>query len=244
MRSEPRNARIPVWALSISLAATLEIDIFSFFSSGYLDVSVHRVPSAYLWIQYTVTEVCSAGFPHSEIRGSKDICSSPQLIAAYHVFLRLLVPRHPPCALFSLTNDQIVSHSIPSHLAWCYYWLDLLLLLVYTDLVIANLLSISSDVLLYLIFANFDTLRFYSIFGFQGTNFQELLPVWLNFLSVIRNHKLLCLYTVHLYFLITGKNQHLYESVHSFQSFQRFSFWESGSHLLSHTVSSIVPSAA
>ena len=117
MRSEPRNARIPVWALSISLAATLEIDIFSFFSSGYLDVSVHRVPSAYLWIQYTVTEVYSAGFPHSEIRGSKDICSSPQLIAAYHVFLRLLVPRHPPCALSSLTNDQIVSYLIPSHLA-------------------------------------------------------------------------------------------------------------------------------
>ena len=116
MRSEPRNARIPVWALSISLAATLEIE-FSFFSSGYLDVSVHRVPSAYLWIQYTVTEVYSAGFPHSEIRGSKDICSSPQLIAAYHVFLRLLVPRHPPCALSSLTNDQIVSYLIPSHLA-------------------------------------------------------------------------------------------------------------------------------
>ena len=42
MRSEPRNARIPVWPLSISLAATLEID-FSFSSSGYLDVSVHRV---------------------------------------------------------------------------------------------------------------------------------------------------------------------------------------------------------
>ena len=116
MRSEPRNARIPVWALSISLAATLEIE-FSFFSSGYLDVSVHRVSSVYLWIQYTVTEVYSAGFPHSEIRGSKDICSSPQLIAAYHVFLRLLVPRHPPCALSSLTNDQIVSHLIPSHLA-------------------------------------------------------------------------------------------------------------------------------
>ena len=103
MRSEPRNARIPVWALSISLAATLEIDIFSFFSSGYLDVSVHRVPSVYLWIQYTVTEVYSAGFPHSEIRGSKDICSSPQLIAACHVLLRLLMPRHSPCALFSLT---------------------------------------------------------------------------------------------------------------------------------------------
>ena len=74
MQSEPRSARTPVWALSISLAATLEID-FSFFSSGYLDVSVHRVPSVYLWIQYTVTEVSSAGFPHSDICGSMDICS-------------------------------------------------------------------------------------------------------------------------------------------------------------------------
>ena len=43
MRSEPRGARAPVWAPPISLAATLGID-FSFFSSGYLDVSVHRVP--------------------------------------------------------------------------------------------------------------------------------------------------------------------------------------------------------
>ena len=31
------------------------------------------------------------------------MCSSPQLFAAYHVFLRLLVPRHPPCALIGLT---------------------------------------------------------------------------------------------------------------------------------------------
>ena len=44
-----------------------------------------------------------SGFPHSEISGSQDICSSPKLFAAYHVFHRLLVPRHPPCALSSLT---------------------------------------------------------------------------------------------------------------------------------------------
>ena len=44
-----------------------------------------------------------AGFPHSDIRGSQLICSSPQLFAAYHVFLRLLVPRHPSCALVGLT---------------------------------------------------------------------------------------------------------------------------------------------
>ena len=102
-QSEPQSARTLVWALSISLAATLEIDV-SFFSSGYLDVSVHRVPSVYLWIQYTVHEVFSCGFPHSEICGSMVICTSPQLIAAYHVFHRLLVPRHPPCALISLTK--------------------------------------------------------------------------------------------------------------------------------------------
>ena len=102
MRSEPRRARTTVWPLSISLAATLDIDV-SFSSSGYLDVSVHRVPSVNLWIQLTVTEVSSAGFPHSDICGSRDICSSPQLFAAYHVFRRLLVPRHPPCALISLT---------------------------------------------------------------------------------------------------------------------------------------------
>ena len=102
LRSEPRGARTPVWALPVSLAATPGIE-FSFFSSGYLDVSVHRVPSVYLWIQYTVTEVFSAGFPHSDIHGSQLICSSPWLFAAYHVFLRLLVPRHPPCALLRLT---------------------------------------------------------------------------------------------------------------------------------------------
>ena len=54
MRSEPRNARIPVWPLSISLAATLEIDV-SFSSSGYLDVSVHRVPHVRLLIHLTLT---------------------------------------------------------------------------------------------------------------------------------------------------------------------------------------------
>ena len=101
-QSEPQIARNLVWALSLSLAATKEIDV-SFSSSGYLDVSVPRVPPAWLCIHHTVVKVCLTGFPHSEICGSLDICSSPQLIAAYHVFLRLLVPRHPPCALIRLT---------------------------------------------------------------------------------------------------------------------------------------------
>ena len=42
-------------------------------------------------------------FPHSEICGLQTICVSPQLIAACHVLHRLLIPRHSPYALISLT---------------------------------------------------------------------------------------------------------------------------------------------
>ena len=108
MQSIPQSARTLVWALSISLAATLEIDV-SFSSSAYLDVSVQRVPFIYLCIQYMMTEVFSAGFPHSDIGGSPDICSSPPLFAAYHVLHRLSVPRHPPCALSCLTFRHTVA---------------------------------------------------------------------------------------------------------------------------------------
>ena len=75
----------------------------SFSSSGYLDVSVPRVPLHALWIGAWMAGGFPAGFPHSDICGSSDICSLPQLFAAYHVFLRLSVPRHPPCALSNLT---------------------------------------------------------------------------------------------------------------------------------------------
>jgi hypothetical protein len=44
-----------------------------------------------------------AGFPHSDISGSRPVSGSPELIAAFHVLLRLWLPRHPPYALRSLT---------------------------------------------------------------------------------------------------------------------------------------------
>ena len=37
--------------------------------------------------------------PHSEMSGSQVVCTYPNLIAAYHVLLRLPEPRHPPFAL-------------------------------------------------------------------------------------------------------------------------------------------------
>ena len=48
----------------------------------------------------------SGGFPHSEIHGSKPIPGSPWLNAGYHVLHRLLLPRHPPNALFALDLIQ------------------------------------------------------------------------------------------------------------------------------------------
>ncbi len=44
------------------------------------------------------------GFPHSDILGSQLARSFPRLFAACHVLHRLLAPRHPPWALYSLTR--------------------------------------------------------------------------------------------------------------------------------------------
>ena len=57
-----------VWPLPRSLATTSGISV-DFSSSPYLDVSVQAVPPVYLFIQYTVTGYCPAGFPHSGIHG-------------------------------------------------------------------------------------------------------------------------------------------------------------------------------
>ena len=46
-----------------------------------------------------ITGLQPAELPHSEIAGSKVVCTYPTLIAAYHVLHRLLEPRHPPFAL-------------------------------------------------------------------------------------------------------------------------------------------------
>ncbi len=51
-------------------------------------------------------DMTPGGFPHSEIPGSQLVCSSPRLIAAYHVLHRLLTPRHPPFALRSLISAR------------------------------------------------------------------------------------------------------------------------------------------
>ena len=78
------------WPGPRSLVTTSRVSV-DVLSSGYLDISVHRV--------CFLSDDLTAGFPHSEIHGSKPIRSSPWLIAAYYVLHRLSTPRHPPNAL-------------------------------------------------------------------------------------------------------------------------------------------------
>ena len=95
--STPDDRSLPVWALPSSLAATTGIS-FDYFSSDYLDVSVHQVCLPFGWYNLTRT-----GLPHSEIHESLPACGSSCLFAAYRVLLRLETPRHPPYALSNLT---------------------------------------------------------------------------------------------------------------------------------------------
>ena len=81
--STPCVRRPSVWPLSSSLATTKEIE-FSFFSSGYLDVSLPRVPS------YEPMDSVHGDWalpqPGSPIRRSVDRC----LLAAPHGFSQLI----------------------------------------------------------------------------------------------------------------------------------------------------------
>ena len=72
-----------VWAMPRSLATTRGITIV-LFSCRYLDVSVPCVclPYGVICLQHT-------GLTHSEISASMVICTYTELIAAYHVLLRL-----------------------------------------------------------------------------------------------------------------------------------------------------------
>ena len=98
---QPRRVNSSVCPPAVSLAATQAI-AFAFSSCSYLDVSVHCV---FLLISLTDTgnRYLPVGFPHSDIPGSTLTYSSPRHFVVCHVLLRLLVPRHPPCALINLT---------------------------------------------------------------------------------------------------------------------------------------------
>ena len=97
-----------VWALPRSLATTGGIISYFLFLRVLRCFSSPRSPPQ----EMRMTVLQTAGLSHSEIRGSKVICTSPQLIAACHVLHRLGEPRHPPYALiyFRLLTAHISIH--------------------------------------------------------------------------------------------------------------------------------------
>ena len=82
-----------VWARPSSIASTRG------FTCCFLFLRLLRCFSSPGSPRLSGSAVARTGLPHSEIPGSKVICTSPELIAACHVFHRLLKPRHPPSAL-------------------------------------------------------------------------------------------------------------------------------------------------
>ena len=92
-----------------------------------------RFPTYAYFVQRTLTEYCSAGFPHSEIPGSKPMCGSPRLIAACHVLHRLSMPRHSPCALISLTLRRFAAckSATGSHQELCRLQIRFIVVLCY-----------------------------------------------------------------------------------------------------------------
>ena len=106
-----------VWAVPRSLAATSGITTcFLFLEVLRWFTSLRCLRSAYGFGGGSFG-ISRRGLPHSEIPGSKLVCSLPGLIAAYRVLHRLLAPRHSPYALSSLTIRN-------SNLRWPGFWLQ------------------------------------------------------------------------------------------------------------------------
>ena len=57
-----------------------------------------------MYSPYHVTTFTVTGFPIQKSPDQSLFSNSPKLIAAIHVFHRLLAPRHPPFALYSLAT--------------------------------------------------------------------------------------------------------------------------------------------
>ena len=79
---------------------------FPGFALKTLCIQVKSTWLTLLFITEAKNNSISGGFPHSDISGSKPIPGSPKLNAGYHVLHRLLLPRHPPNALFALDLIQ------------------------------------------------------------------------------------------------------------------------------------------
>ncbi len=91
-----------VWAVPFSFATTGGIALLSL-PTGTEMFQFPALASVAYGFSDGSAGISRRGLPHSGISGLASVCDYPELIAAYHALHRLLVPRHPPCTLSSLT---------------------------------------------------------------------------------------------------------------------------------------------
>ena len=109
MQSEPQMNFFFWFGLFLFRSPLLQESSFLSFPVGTQMFQFPTFPSIHYFTHVQITSLFSlVEFPHSDIHGSRNICFSPWLFAAYHVFLRLLVPRHSPYALSSLTFLSLI----------------------------------------------------------------------------------------------------------------------------------------
>ena len=114
-----------VWALPRSLATTGGlIKLFSL----PLGTKMFQFPRFASPTSLEITGLQPDGLSHSEILGSKDICSYPKLIAACHVLHRLREPRHPPDALTCFRHKpNTLPTAVPRYFAFGQLFVSLIL---------------------------------------------------------------------------------------------------------------------
>ena len=92
--------RSPLLTESLSLSIPADTEMFHFSACR----SFASIDSTRTWHCFH-----NVGLPHSETSGSKRVCRSPELIAAYCVLHSLMTPRHPSIALLVLdSNSEIL----------------------------------------------------------------------------------------------------------------------------------------
>jgi hypothetical protein len=87
------RVRSPLLAESLLFSLPRGTEMFQF----------SRLPPHTYGFSVQYCPMTGSGFPHSDIRGSMLAYSSPRRFGVRSVLLRLLAPRHPPCALPNFT---------------------------------------------------------------------------------------------------------------------------------------------
>ena len=95
-------------ARRISLGSSLFARHYSGNHYYFLFLSLLRCFSSGGWLSFEYYTFSIVGLPIRKSGNIMLVCSSPRLIAAYHVLHRLSDPRHPPCALNCFKKFEIV----------------------------------------------------------------------------------------------------------------------------------------